>query len=117
MKPYWRPTDSPPPSPVVPTCKTSIALTATILKANTNMAACGRHHKRGDAAFGRATSFVVSFVLALNKVNIVAVTTTLVLHVGNGRSSPFGSVLERLVYNNRAKRQVGVSNERLELEL
>ena len=52
----------------------------------TKMAAFGRHHKRGDAAFGRATSFVVSFVLALNKVNIVAVTTMLVLHVGNGRS-------------------------------
>ena len=52
------------------------------------VAAFGRHHKRGDAAFGRATSFVVSFVLALNKVNvdIVAITTILVLHVGNGRS-------------------------------
>ena len=48
----------------------------------TKVAACGRHHKRGDAAFGRLTSFVVSFVLALNRVNIVAVTTTLVLHVG-----------------------------------
>ena len=33
-----------------------------------------------------ATSFVVSFVLAVNKVNIVAVTTMLVLHVGNGGS-------------------------------
>ena len=52
----------------------------------TKVAAFGRHHKRGDAAFGRATSFVVSFVVALNKVNIVAVTTILVLHVGNGRS-------------------------------
>ena len=41
----------------------------------TKVAACGRHHKRGDAAFGRATSFVVSFVLPLNKVNIVEVTT------------------------------------------
>ena len=38
------------------------------------------------AAFGRATSFVVSFVLASNKVIIVAITTILVLHVGNGRS-------------------------------
>ena len=38
------------------------------------------------AAFGRATSFVVSFVSALNTVNIVAATTILVLHVGNGRS-------------------------------
>ena len=52
----------------------------------TKVAAFGRHHKRGGAAFGRATSFVVSFVLALNKVNIVAVTTILVVHVGNGRS-------------------------------
>ena len=30
--------------------------------------------------------FVVSFVLVLNNVNIVTVTTRLVLHVGNGRS-------------------------------
>ena len=52
----------------------------------TTVAAFGRHHKRGDATFGRATSLVVSFVLALNKVNILAVTTILVLHVGNGRS-------------------------------
>ena len=43
----------------------------------TKVAAFGRHHKRGGAAFSRATSFVVSFVLALNKVNIVAVTTML----------------------------------------
>ena len=34
----------------------------------------------------RATSFVVPFVLALNRVNIVADTTILALHVGNGRS-------------------------------
>ena len=47
----------------------------------TKVAACGRHHKRGDAAFGRATLFVVSFLLALNRVNIVVVTT-LVLLVG-----------------------------------
>ena len=53
---------------------------------HTKVAFCGRHHNRGDAAFARATSFVVSFVLALNRVNIVAVTTILVLHVGNGRS-------------------------------
>ena len=32
--------------------------------------------------YGRATSFVVSFVLALNRVNVVAVTTILVVHVG-----------------------------------
>ena len=32
--------------------------------------------------YGRSTSSVVSFVLALNRVNVVAVTTILVLHVG-----------------------------------
>ena len=48
----------------------------------TKVAAVGRHHKRGGAAFSHATSFVVSCVLALNKVNVVAVTTILVLHVG-----------------------------------
>ena len=58
----------------------------------TKVAACGRHHKRGDAPFGRATSFVVAAngrhlcVFALNKVNLVAATTSLVLQVGNGRS-------------------------------
>ena len=52
----------------------------------TKMAACGRHHKRGDAAFGSATSFVVSFGSALNTVNIVAVCKLLVLRVGTGRS-------------------------------
>ena len=40
------------------------------------------NHKRGGAAEGRATSFVVSFVMALNRVNIVAVNAILVLHVG-----------------------------------
>ena len=49
---------------------------------NTKMAAFGRQHKRGGVAFGGATSFVVAFVLALNRVNVVAVTTILVLHVG-----------------------------------
>ena len=50
------------------------------------------NHKRGGAAEGRATSFVVAAagrhlcILALNGVNIVAVTTILVLHVGYGRS-------------------------------
>ena len=50
------------------------------------------NHKRGGAAENRATSFVVAAagrhlcVLALNRVNIVAVTTILVLHVGNGQS-------------------------------
>ena len=44
------------------------------------------NHKSGGAVGGRAASFVVSPVLALNKVNIVAVTTIFVLHVGNGGS-------------------------------
>ena len=74
------------------------------------VAAFGCHHKKGGAAFGRAISFVVSFVLALNRVNMaadlekvaaylvytrmytcvfynfVAITTILALHVGNRRS-------------------------------
>ena len=36
----------------------------------------------GNARCGRATSFVVLFVMALYKVNAVAVNTILVLHVG-----------------------------------
>ena len=56
----------------------------------TKVAAVGRHHKRGAAASDRGTSFVVSFVLALNRVNVVAVTTILVLHVGViGHHVPF----------------------------
>ena len=49
-------------------------------------------HKRDGAAEGRVTSFVVTAegrhlcIFALNRVNIVAVTTILALHVGNGRS-------------------------------
>ena len=49
---------------------------------STKVAAVGRHNKRCGAAFRRATSFVVSFVLGLKRVNIVAVTTILVLRVG-----------------------------------
>ena len=50
------------------------------------------YHKRGGAAEGRATSFMVAAegrqlcMSALNKVNIAAVTTILVLHVGDARS-------------------------------
>ena len=46
------------------------------------------NHKRGGAAEGRATSFVVAAngrhlcILALNRVNIVAVNTIIVVHVG-----------------------------------
>ena len=58
----------------LPICKTSIVVIATIFtlfKANI----------QGGATFGRATSFVVSFALALNRMNIVAITTILVLHI------------------------------------
>ena len=70
--------------PVLPTCKTSIALTATIFtlfKAIKKMAACDRHHKRGGAAIGRASSFVIFFVMAFNRVGIVAINAIVVLHV------------------------------------
>ena len=65
----------------------------TIFTASTKVAACGRHHKRGAAAFGRGTSFVVSFVEAVNIVNIVAVNTVLVLHL----SQPGGLLASRAV--------------------
>ena len=71
--------------PVVPTFKTVIELTAKrciLLTANTKAAAVGRHHESGGAAIGRATSFVVSFVLALNRIHLFAVNSTFVLHVG-----------------------------------
>ena len=57
--------------------------------------------KRGGAAFVRSTSSVVSFVLALNRVNIVALNAVLVLHVGKtgrrtvGRASLGLHVLSR----------------------
>ena len=50
------------------------------------------NQRRGGAAEGRVTSFVVAAAgrhlctVALNRVNIVAVTTRLVLHVGSGLS-------------------------------
>ena len=42
------------------------------------MAAVGRHHKRGAAAFGRGTSSVVSFVVAMNRVDVVDLVVDLV---------------------------------------
>ena len=63
----------------LPTCKRSIVVAATLFtsfKANTQETT-----KEVAAAKGRHLC-----ILALNKVNIVAVTTILVLHVGNGRS-------------------------------
>ena len=48
-------------------------------------AAFGRHHKRGGAAFGRATSFVVSFVVAVNRVDVVALNTIFALRLSKTR--------------------------------
>ena len=42
------------------------------------MAAVGRRHKRAAAAFGRGTSFVVSFVVAMNGVDVVDLVVGLV---------------------------------------
>ena len=69
---------------VLPTCKTIIALIATtftLFVATTKMAACDCLHKRGGAAFGRVTCFVVAFVVAMNRVDVVALNTILVLRV------------------------------------
>ena len=53
----------------------------------TKVAAFGRHHKRGGAAFGRGTSFVVSFVVAMNRVDVVAADTIFVLRLSkSGRT-------------------------------
>ena len=69
----------------LPTCKTSIVVTGTIFtlfKANTK--------EITKEVAGSATSFAVAAegrhhcILALNQVNIVAVTIILVLHGGNG---------------------------------
>ena len=71
------------------TCKTSIGDCYDIYPIQSQYKG---NHKTGGAAEGRVTSFVVAAagrhlcILALKKVNIVAVTTILVLHVGNGRS-------------------------------
>ena len=71
-----------------PTCKTSIVVTATIFtlfKANTKETT--KEVARPEAAppllLWRPQA--ATFVQALNRVNIVAVTTILVFHVGNGR--------------------------------
>ena len=42
------------------------------------MAAVGRHHRRGAAASGRGTSSVVSFVVAMNRVDVVELVVDLV---------------------------------------
>ena len=42
------------------------------------MAAVGRHHRRGATASGRGTSSVVSFVMAMNRVDVVDLDVDLV---------------------------------------
>ena len=59
----------------------SAATTSTLFIATTKVAAFGRHHKRGAAAFGRGTSFVVSFVVAMKRGDVVAVNTIFVLRL------------------------------------
>ena len=60
------------------------------------MLACGRRNKRSGAAFGRATPFVVSFVMALKGINIVAVNAILVLHAGKAGRRTVGRTPLRL---------------------
>ena len=43
------------------------------------------HHEGPGAAFGRATSFVVSFVMAMNGVDVVAVNTIFVSRLSKTR--------------------------------
>ena len=50
----------------------------TLSKANTKVPAWGRRYTRGGAAVGRATSFVVSFVVAMNRVDVVDLDVDLV---------------------------------------
>ena len=66
------------------------ATISTLCIATTNVTALGRHHKRGGAAFGHATSFVVSFVVAMHRVDVVALNTifALVVHYFVCRSLP-----------------------------
>ena len=65
------------------------------------------NHKRGGAAEGRVASFVVAAqgrhlcILVLTKANIVATTTILLLHVGNGRSEHVGLDIMLLAINVR----------------
>ena len=42
------------------------------------MAALGFHHERGAAATSRGTSFVVSFVVAMNRVDVVDLVVDIV---------------------------------------
>ena len=68
--------------------KTTIALIATtpmLFRATTKVAAFGRHHKRDGAGFGRATSSAVSFVVAMNRLDVVALNTIFALRLSKTR--------------------------------
>ena len=54
------------------------ATTLTVFKANTKVAAVGRHHRRGARPYGRGTSSVVSFVVAMNRADVVYLDVDLV---------------------------------------
>ena len=81
------------------------ATTFTLFKANIErwrpLAATTKEVPR---PYGRATSFAVSFVLALNRVNVVDVTLILVLHVG-GHHVPchYDFMFPRRAYHVRAQ--------------
>ena len=70
--------------PVLLRRKTNIVLsatTSTLFIATTKVAAVGRHHRRGALASGRGTSSMVSFVVAMNRVDGVALNTIFVLRL------------------------------------
>ena len=58
-----------------------IATTSTLCIATTKVAAVGRHHTRGGAASGRAAFFVVSFAVAMHRVDVEALNIIFVLFV------------------------------------
>ena len=60
-------------------------MTSTLFIATTKVAPFGRHHKRGGAAFGRATSLAVSFIVAMNRVDVVALNTIFALRLSKTR--------------------------------
>ena len=79
----------------------------------TKVVAYGRHHKRGGAAFGCITSFLVSCVLALNAVNIAAVCNI------SKMAQPFANVVSMArrcpVYQCPSGRQRELLRVRLQL--
>ena len=57
------------------------AATSTLFIATTKKAAVGRQHKRAGAASSRATSFVVFFVVAMSRVDVVALNTIFIVRL------------------------------------